>query len=120
MANFEFIPIPPCQTDSPDTSTLPLWNNGKINIDDWSLNINTPENHKTPIGNPNDEGWTEKWTAIPIEDWNTPNHDELPSPPSSPPFSSRQSMEPNHAGMHWSFCRLHDCQFHRGENSWYY
>jgi hypothetical protein len=122
MANFEFSSLPPAQTDTPDHSTVPSWSDGKINVDDWSLNINTipnfqPSTSKTPENPPldSDDGWTETWKAIPIEDWNTPDPDKGPSP-----LPSTKKMESNHASMHWSFCRLHDCPFHRGENSWYY
>ena len=113
MANFEFKPIPTASTDAP--STVPSWNDGKIIIDDWSLNINiipnlptqppTPENEKptltseeTPLP-PNVKEEEVTWSAILIEDWNIPDKNRPPSPPRPPPHH-QNPIKQEHASMH--------------------
>ena len=131
MDNFTFKPMPKTRKN---ITTVPPWNDGKLNVDEWSLSIctipNIPSRTSTPtqevVHTPsppfplteNDENET-IWSAIPIEDWNIPDPNRPPSPPKPPP-RGRNPVKQEHASMHWSFCKLDNCRFHRGENSWSY
>ncbi|KIM74750.1 hypothetical protein PILCRDRAFT_14184 [Piloderma croceum F 1598] len=131
MNNFTFVPIPENDTIQ---STAEQWINGKINPDGWTLRINTipnfqestptPEPEVVPIPSPQfhpieNEIPEITWSAIPIKDWNIPDDNAPPSPPRPPP-RRLNPIKREHANMHWSFCKIHNCRFHRGENSWSY
>jgi len=129
MNNFTFIPIPENETES----TAEQWTDGKINPDGWTLRINNIPNfiYHTPISEPKivptpsplspiieEEENETTWSAIPIEDWNIPDENRPPSPPKPPP-RGRNPIKREHANMHWSFCKIDNCKFHRGQGSRY-
>jgi len=131
MNDFTFIPITDPTTEI--ESTAEQWTDGKINPDGWTLRINTIPNfiYHTPISEPEivptpsslppiveEEENETTWSAIPIEDWNIPDENRPPSPPKPPP-RGRNPIKHEHASMHWSFCHIDNCRFHRGQGSWY-
>ena len=110
--DFTFVPIPP-----PDTIPQPVaeWTNGKINVDTWSVDINQFKNISPPHTPPPDDGWG------PLEpypgSWTPPRRDS--PPPCRPPSPRTKTTPENHALIHWVFCHDPNCQYHRGETSWY-
>ena len=74
--------------------------------------------HQTSNGDWNVEVTDDGWG--PIEQnpaWDEP---KTSAPPPRKPLSAYSKPEdPGHALMHWSFCRTHNCPYHRGECSWY-
>jgi len=128
LNNFRFIPI----TENITTieSTAEQWTNGKMNPDGWTLRINTIPNFEcskpiseseivptlsSPLPSIENEENETMWSAIPIKDWNIPDESAPPSPP-----RRQNPIKQEHASMHWSFCQLPNCKFHRGKNSWSY
>jgi len=130
MNHFQFVPI--TENTMEIESTAEQWIDGKINPDGWTLGIHTMPyfQYHTPISEPeivptpsppspsieNEENET-TWSPIPIEDWNIPNENRPPSPPKPPPCGWNP-IKQEHASMHWLFCKIPNCKFHRGEGSW--
>ena len=123
-----FVPIPKPLTE-PDLHQTTSWMNGKVETDTWA-DIRT-QVAESEVHESKDDKSDDGWGAIPIDNWDTP----LPEPskprkPSSPPPPDDEDKpkpkrtfskptDPGHASLHWSFCRSHDCPYHRGNQSWY-
>jgi len=109
--HFNFTPVPQLKYTEIDDTHTPPWEDGKIQIDCWS--------NDQWIDLANDNGWqpyTEEQLAKFLEPPKKPPHRPRPAPD----YTKKQTPEDKgHATMHWSFCRIEYCPYHRGDDSWY-
>src|ERR1700720_3379070 len=74
----------------------------------------------------NQKGDDDGWGPIATESWADSilkRNNEFPEkskPTEKPLVAFSRPTDKGHTLMHWSFCRDYNCQYHRGEQSWYY
>jgi transposase InsO family protein len=100
-ANFKFKPIPQLQYTEISTEQTPNWEDRKVQVDHWSL----------------EPGW-QPFTEEELAASRQPPKEPVRRPP--PDYTKKQKhTDEGHSTMHWSFCRIEYCPYHRGDDSWY-